>query len=43
MVINTNMQQGLNPKIVMALAKQVQDCQKKSPDGTSPLTQELKS
>ena len=29
------MQQGLNPKIVMALAKQAQECQRKSPDGTS--------
>ena len=26
----------MNPKIVMVLAKQVQECQKKSPDGKSP-------
>lgn len=26
----------MNPKIVMMLAKQMQECQKKSPEGTSP-------
>lgn len=29
------MQQGMNPKIIMMVAKQTRDCQIKAPDGNS--------
>lgn len=33
MVINHLTQQGINPKIMIMLAKQARECQAKSPDG----------